>query len=372
MRQQAAQLIHQASFLHGSLMGRAGLGWQQAGHWLIRATQAMARRRPLACDPADDTAEDEGHTGETSMDTTSGALGVWRSRPHVQCEGCTQAAWAAGVRGDTHGRYGGNPRRDPPSVSARTRAVTTRGTDTGGLLACLFGGGPRGLWPLGADIRWPAPRTSAAGSANAVWNTERCTECSGWRARLIATEHIAEGGEITVATAHPICGGDRDALGCEVAFDGALRTVRGILVAGAGAVLWGPIGANGREMLARTVVALPGVSEILVAEAHGCAAALELLAHFQASLRSARVIGDNPLLVRHGGAVGRVRHIQAEALMASALAQATANGWAPHWTLVGRESNRAAHGAASDGAAWARARSDVAGGGPPTHRTEWR
>ena len=161
-------------------------------------------------------------------------------------------------------------------------------------------------------------------------------------------------------------------VGYEVAFDGALRTISGVRVAGAGAVLWGPIGANGRTLLARTVVALPEVCEVVVAEAYGCAAALELLAHIRVSLRSARVIGDNPLLVRHGAAVGRVRHIQAETLMASALTQATANGWALSWTLVGRDSNRAAHGAASDGAAWARVRRDSAGGGTPTHRTEWR
>ena len=59
-RQVAAQLIHQASFLHGSLMGRAGMDWQHAGHWLIRATHAMAKRRPLAHDPAEDGADDKG------------------------------------------------------------------------------------------------------------------------------------------------------------------------------------------------------------------------------------------------------------------------------------------------------------------------
>jgi hypothetical protein len=157
-----------------------------------------------------------------------------------------------------------------------------------------------------------------------------------------------------------------------VAFDGALRTIRGIRVAGAGAVLWGPIGTGGRELLARTVVALPGVSEVVVAEAYGCSAALALLAQVQPSLRIARVIGDNPLVVRHGAAVGRIRQIHAESLMASALSQATANGWALQWTLVGRDSNRAAHGAASDGAMWARACSNGEGCGAAEHRTEWR
>jgi hypothetical protein len=175
-----------------------------------------------------------------------------------------------------------------------------------------------------------------------------------------------------VASAQPISGGDRDALGHEVSFDGAVRTVAGIRVAGAGAVLWGPIGANGREMLARTVVALPGVTDVVVAEAHGCAAALDLLVHVQAGLRSARVIGDNPLLIRHGAAVGRVRNLLAEGLMAAAMAQATTNGWALSWTLVGRESNRASHSAASDGAAWARTRSGLPGCGAPAHRTERR
>ena len=59
-------------------------------------------------------------------------------------------------------------------------------------------------------------------------------------------------------------GGDRDSLAYEVSFDGAVRSVRGLRVAGAGAVLWSPLGAGGRRMLARTVVALPGVDEAVV------------------------------------------------------------------------------------------------------------
>ena len=125
-------------------------------------------------------------------------------------------------------------------------------------------------------------------------------------------------------------------------------------------------------MLARTVISLPGVDEIVVAEAFGCSAALALLAQIQPSLRVARVIGDNPLVVRHGAALGRLRHIQAEALMANALAQATAGGWALLWTLVGRDSNRAADGAAKDGAIRARALADtVTRTSAADYRTEW-
>ncbi len=58
--------------------------------------------------------------------------------------------------------------------------------------------------------------------------------------------------------------------------------------------------------------------------------------------------------------------------MAIALSQATANGWALQWTLVGRDSNRAAYGTASDGAMWARAYSNGEGCGAVKHRTEWR
>jgi hypothetical protein len=330
----------------------------------------MARRRPLG-NPAE-TIDEEEHTDDDAPGPTSGALSAWRSRPTAQCQACAAETRPAGVRGDNRARSSGDPRREPPSVAARARAVATVGAGTGGVLACLFGREPRGLWPIGGGLRWPAPRISAPAGANAVWSCNRCRECRGWLARLIATEHIAAGSEITVASAQPIRGGDRDALGHEVSFDGAVRTVAGVRVAGAGAVLWGPIGANGREMLARTVVALPGVTDVVVAEAHGCAAALDLLVHAAAGLRSARVVGDNPLLIRHGAAVGRVRNLQAEGLMATAMAQATTNGWALSWTLVGRECNRASHSAASDGAAWARARSGLPGCGAPAHRTERR
>ena len=106
-------------------------------------------------------------------------------------------------------------------------------------------------------------------------------------------------------------------------------------------------------------MALPGVAEAAVAEAFGCTAALALLEEIQPSFRAARVIGDNPLVVRHGAALGRIRHVRAEALMAGALSRASAGGWALQWTLVGRDSNRAADGAAKDGALRARARADA-------------
>ena len=100
MHRQAAELVHQASFLHGSLMGRAGLSWQHAGHWLLRAAQAMIRRRPLAHDPeaSEDGAEDEG-TGGTEG-PTSGGLAVWRAAPSGDCEEGRRARVVATVRGE--------------------------------------------------------------------------------------------------------------------------------------------------------------------------------------------------------------------------------------------------------------------------------
>ena len=348
------------------------MGWQQAGHWLLRGTQAMLRRRPLAHDPEADQIGEEEVEDDDTTGTASCGLAVWRAGPGGDCQECTRASVPAGVRGENRCRATANPRRDPPSVAARTSAVATRATDIGALMACLHGQEARGLWPLGGGIRWPAPRTVPAAGANAAWRTERCPRCTEWHARLIATARLREGDEVTVGSALHIRGGDRDALGYEVSFDGAVRSIRGLRVAGAGAVLWGPIGPEGRKMLARTVIALPGVDEIVVAEAFGCSAALALLAQIQPSLRVARVIGDNPLVVRHGAALGRLRHIQAEALMANALAQATAGGWALLWTLVGRDSNRAADGAAKDGAIRARALADTwPRTGAADHRTEW-
>ena len=110
----------------------------------------------------------------------------------------------------------------------------------------------------------------------------------------------------------------------------------------------------------------------MVAEAHGCSAALALLAQVQAGLRVARVIGDDPLVVRHGAAVGRIKQIQAESLMAGALSHVAASGWALQWTLVGRDSNQAAHSAANDGAVWARDCNIGEVSGTAVRRTEWR
>ena len=77
---QAAELVRQASFLHGSLMGRAGLDWQQSGHWLLRATQAILRRRPLAHDPEADRAEEEENPDASTPGIAVGGLAAWRSR----------------------------------------------------------------------------------------------------------------------------------------------------------------------------------------------------------------------------------------------------------------------------------------------------
>ncbi len=64
---------------------------------------------------------------------------------------------------------------------------------------------------------------------------------------------------------------------------------------------------------------LSGADAAVVAEAFGCTEVLALLVQTEPSLRAARVIGDIPLVVRHGAALGRLRHVRAEALMAGAL-----------------------------------------------------
>ena len=121
MRRQAAELVHQASFLHGSLMGRAGLSWQHAGHWLLRATEAMLRRRPLAHDQeADEMGEEEG-AADDNAGPASGGLAVWRAGPSGDCQECLRAREPAGVRGKTGAAqrrtHGGTHRASRPGPS---------------------------------------------------------------------------------------------------------------------------------------------------------------------------------------------------------------------------------------------------------------
>ena len=110
-----------------------------------------------------------------------------------------------------------------------------------------------------------------------------------------------------------------------------------------------PLPDGGREVLARTTVALPDVQHAQEAEAWGCCVALELLEAANPEIRRARVAGDNLAVVRYCAAEGRLRRPAMQCLLGGPLARLATGGWAVDWLAVRRRLNRAADELATEG-----------------------
>ena len=89
------------------------------------------------------------------------------------------------------------------------------------------------------------------------------------------------------------------------------------------------------------------------AEAVGCAAALDLVAQCGATLRAARIIGDNLAVVRYGDAQGRLRRPQMQQILAGRLAAMHKRGWDLFWVAVRRRLNTEANWSAIESLFWA-------------------
>ena len=68
-------LLHQSSFLHGSLLGRATDTWDVSARWLCRAT----RLRGDGCDGGADSGDDDGSAPQPWMPLPTPARARWPS-----------------------------------------------------------------------------------------------------------------------------------------------------------------------------------------------------------------------------------------------------------------------------------------------------
>ena len=131
-----------------------------------------------------------------------------------------------------------------------------------------------------------------------------------------------------------------------VTFDGGARLRGRRRVAGAAAVLWGPICGDGdRRPLKFSQVMLPGVEHAQVAEAWGLRLACLLLLGARASFggeKSALIAGDNLAVVRYGAAQGRLHRPEMQGILEQVLGQLAAAGWSPEWVAMRRAFNKAA------------------------------
>ena len=121
-------------------------------------------------------------------------------------------------------------------------------------------------------------------------------------------------------------------------------------VAGAGAIVWGAdIVGEGRRVIARAVIGLPGQAHAQIAETYGCRKGLKMPADTQCRLRAARIAGGNLNVVRYCGSEGRLKRPQIQDLLDGPLGDIAARGWALSWTAIRRRLDGAADVATTEG-----------------------
>jgi len=352
-------LLQQASFLHTSLMGKATMTWPAARDWLLRAVRCMgeANRRAgpeeAASQMSDQEAAEEGEE--------LGEAGTW-SRLTGSCASTTCTGVPGGSlcrqRADRCGPVG----NDVSPTERRAWVTATRSpVRAGARLVRLWCSQPRGHWP-NRHPRWPAPRVVPAHRANAEWVVHRCDQCGRWACELRAQRHLAEGEIVMVPWSGHLVGLAGGTTAYEAAFDGASLRIRGIRCVGAGVAIWRRTGDGELRLIRRVWLALPEDTTALEAEAQACRLALQTVMAVGGGTRTVRMIGDNPIIISHGGHTRNTRDPVIADILDRTLAGVAQAGWSLRWSWVDRRDNRAANYIARVGAKQARVLHDVPGG----------
>jgi len=242
----------------------------------------------------------------------------------------------------------------PPSETRAWVVATSAPVRPGTRLARLWSNESRGCWPVRAP-RWPPPRVVPLQLANAEWLLHRCRHCGRWACELRALRDLMEGEAVTVPWAGHIMGIGADAEAYEVAFDGTSLRLRGVRCAGAGVAIWKTTGGGRPRLIARVWLALPEGTTALMAEAHACRLAMQTLGGLGAEIRTARVMGDNPIIINHCGNSRNTRDPEVAEVMDRALTCLAQAGWTLRWSWIDRRANSVAHDTAKVGARRARA-----------------
>ena len=248
----------------------------------------------------------------------------WQLDPPPACEACRAAAHAPGFD-----RNSARFAVDPPTPLARVNALP------GDSLGCVFGHTSAAGWPLFARRWWPPPGCNPP-AANARWERTLCPACGGQSANIVATMPILAGRGLWAAHASP-----EFRLAClppalVLSFDGAGGGPG--RCGGAAAVLWGPIGHEGkRDILATRHVHLGPNPGPVAAETAGFLAGAPLLCN--RTPESLAICGDNPGVMACLAGWSRLRPPALHAALAHATAELCGRGWAPIWSRIPRSEN---------------------------------
>ena len=191
--------------------------------------------------------------------------------------------------------------------------------------------------PVVAPPRWGGPSTLAS----VRWETTQCGMCRQWRASLVAIRALPTGALLAVAQGLPLAypqPGSPPAY--TLTFDGCCGTgADGAVLAGAAAVLRGPVGADLVRATLAVYQARVAAGSGLGAEALACAGGLGLL-QGQPGPGFCLVVGDSPAVINLGAGAAHVRRAEAALPVIQAVGRALARGWHLGWERVPREYNQ--------------------------------
>ena len=133
-------------------------------------------------------------------------------------------------------------------------------------------------------------------------------------------------------------------------------------------MLWGPVAGEGRPIIARAWVALPHERRAQVAEAHGAAIGLGMIARLRPDARVVDVAGDNLAVVRFCAGYSRLRRPAMQAMLSARLGALEDAGWVLRWRAVRRRLTGEADRVATQAVYWA---ASLGPNGRATFAAQW-
>jgi len=308
---QAAQLIHQASFLHASLLHRSRPGW-------ARSARLLCQQARTSEETGDDGFADEWDAGGSPV-RALWHFG-WEGDGPGACEACRahrpHRAWAQ--------RAG--PLAAPYDVQAGDVVISRHALHTGG------------IWPVKGSP-WAPPSNVDAAQANARWIAYRCGDCDRHWLRLAAVAPITAGTAVLAAPNDWIVTATPWDQHLYVFGDGSYRASG----AGGGKGHGGAaaIAFRAGTRLGSASLPLPSCESAAEAEAHGVALGLGLAQQYR-EWGSVTIVGDCSTVMAHCAGKGRARDVRALKVLQAALAAAGTSALGAQWACINRADNAAA------------------------------
>ena len=171
---------------------------------------------------------------------------------------------------------------------------------------------------------WPIPRRVEMRDINAIWEISQCRRCRRHRAVLQACQLIQKGEEIRV-WGNPTAEFENVLIPLEATMDGSSYPED---YGGAGATVWAQGTMDGPpQCVARAHLAIPYETDSQAAEAMGCRLSLAVINILDYKRRTARIVGDNPSVVRFGANTAKLKKSHVHMQLEDAISLTLMKGW---------------------------------------------